>query len=153
MMKKYTLLFGLAMLSLLFISCGTVSKVGEKSAYTITNNFSDAVMKIESDLVGDKLTVEFSYSGEYEMLIGQQYEIEIQQDNEWYTLEYDEKDISDIGAAQSVKNEVPLNIIYNLARYGKLSAGHYRIIVPVFEKTSSSLAAEEYILAAEFDIK
>lgn len=153
-MKKNLLLFVSFLIATNLISCGTSISIGEKTPYTIVNDFPGATMKvIEVNTDEEFITVEFSYSGENELSYGTsayEHEIEIYQDNEWHTLDY--KKYDSIGLGYSVKDGETHTEDYKYTRYGKLPAGHYRIVKEVMNFIETGNYTEHY-LAAEFDIE
>lgn len=151
MFKKKILLFISVMTSLLLISCSSSTGLGTPSTYTVVNDFPNATIKImDVSTTENTLTVEFSYSGENGLTYGEHFEIEILQDNTWYTLSYDDKFMQpDIG--YSVESGTPRTETYSLTRYNSLASGQYRIIIPVSEERL--VGSTQYILATEFEIQ
>lgn len=153
-MKKNLLFFVLILITTNLISCGPSISIGEETPYTTVNDFPGATMEvIEVNTDDEFITVEFSYSGENELSYGtspDQYDIEIFQDNEWHVLDY--KRYDNMGLGYSVKDGETHTEDYRYTRYGKLPAGHYRIVKRVLDFIEAGNFTEHY-LVAEFDVE
>ena len=153
-MKKNIIFLVLILIATNLIACGSSVSIGDKTPYTEVNDFPGATMEvIEVNTDEEFITVEFSYSGPNELSYGtssDEYEIEFFQNNEWYTLDYKKYDA--MGLGHSVKDGETHTEDYRYTRYGKLPAGHYRIVKRVLDFIEAGNFTEHY-LAAEFDIE
>ena len=150
-MKKFFILLCVVMICSGLVACSSKIILGATTPYDIVNDFEYASMKIVDVSQEDQtITVEFSYSGENELLYGQYYEIEMLQDGKWYRLAQD-SNIYFTSEAYVVETGQTRQKTYGGA-YDTLPAGHYRIIVEVDDFVETGVYTE-YPLAAEFDVE
>lgn len=151
-MKKVLILCVIALILVGGVVCLSSPGIGDKTPYNTVNDFPGASLKvIEVFPEEQKVTVEYSYSGENELIYGSFHKFEVLQDGEWYTLELrQELTYPDIGYV--VENGQTKQETYGWAGCGRLSAGRYRIVVETNDFVESGVYTE-HVLAAEFDIE
>lgn len=164
-MKKSFYILLTLVLALLFVGCDS-DKISEtettptteisytietESPYIVINDLPTATLSVTEISSDNKtITVVFSYSGENKLCYGEQYKIEVQKDNKWYSLKESETFISDVGYI--VESGQTCTASYHLSRFGTLTSGHYRIVVMVTDQIEDGNNTH-HNLSVEFDIE
>ncbi|WP_313180711.1 immunoglobulin-like domain-containing protein [Lacrimispora sp.] len=114
----------------------------------VLNDFSGVTMTVES-VVDTKITVLINCSADDPVLFGANYILEVKDGQKWFSLPVND-DIMFTSIAYELEkgSSFPWSTDFEIL-YGKLPAGHYRIIKG-FNIKSQRDAHEEYFVSAEF---
>lgn len=114
----------------------------------VLNDFSGVTMTVES-VVDTKITVLINYSADDAVLFGANYILEVKDGQKWFSLPVND-DIMFTSIAYELEkgSSFPWSTDFEIL-YGKLPAGHYRIIKG-FNIKSQLDTHEEYFVSAEF---
>jgi len=121
---------------------------------TSYNEITDSIkLTIKNDEIIDySMTVVFTNESDIEYEYGLTYELEIQDENNWYVVK-PKKDIYTTLMAYTIKPGESKEVAINLdGKYGKISKGHYRVI-KLFSYKIDENNYKELPAAVEFDIK
>lgn len=158
MLRKSILILLTTIISLNFISCnsnGTDAPTEnqlEESKY-IVNDFENVSVSISKDSISSNaISLEFTYYGENQLLLGKWFVLEVYEDGKWYTLPY-EIEITWDAIAYDVDPNQSRTMIYNWENiYPPLSRGKYRIVTQISDYKESGNSTQHY-LATEFNIE
>ncbi len=136
---KTLLAFLLLASQILLLGCS--KKPSELSLYDETKACKDIIAKIPEDTISNiGVDVSFSYSGDMRCLIEDSYYVEIYDNSNWYNIDEGNYVFKSIGYI--LESNVPFTMKYDWKnRYGVLSRGTYRIIIPVSLNGTSSFIA------------
>lgn len=162
-MKKTILLaMALIILSMSFSGCDVVNRlitknsgatVGEKTE-TEKNSYENAKMEYLSN-TSDSLTVRIKNDTASTWQSGnmRDYSLEIEKDGEWYTV----KQIGEMANTMELMIFAPgdeMTHTFKFAqRYGKLSAGKYRVVKSYWANATETTEAGEFHLVCEFNVE
>jgi len=122
----------------------------EESTYTVNNFEYASITNISTN--GDVITLEFTYTGENELDLGEWFVLETYENGTWYTLPYDIENCWQLLAYPVAPNQSK-SLDYNLKYvYEPLSTGKYRIVTSVLDFIETGNYTK-YYLAAEFEIE
>ncbi len=114
----------------------------------VLNDFSGVTMTVES-VVDTKITVLINYSADDPVLFGANYILEVKDGQKWFSLPVnDDIMFTSIAYVLEKGSSFPWSTDFEIL-YGKLPAGHYRIIKG-FNIKSQLDTHEEYFVSAEF---
>ncbi len=148
-MKKLRIVLGLTMLTLLS-ACGIkgidVSKL-LKSEYNAADQSKEIVMALNDTTIAadtETLKVHFTSSSAREYTFGMEPRLEVESEGTWYIVTVKEDAVwieiaVVLPAGETADIEFPLQTFY-----GKLSAGHYRIVKPLYSEGGSTFAIAEF---------
>lgn len=124
-----------------------------ESRFKDVNSYDGAAMSV-SAITDGGVSVEIAYSGDNTGTYGEEYYIEMEKDEVWYSLPYIiEDNIAFPGIGYDLKpGEIAECSIDYEPYYGKLPAGHYRVIKSIldFRKPGDF---DTHCLSAEFIIE
>lgn len=121
-----------------------------ESTYTV-NDFENASIS-DISISENTASLEFTYSGENILHLGDWFVLEIYKDGKWYTLPY-EIEVTWELLAYPVEPNQSKSMDYNWEDiYSPLSAGKYRIVTKVIDFKNSD-TSKDYYLAKEFTIE
>lgn len=157
MSKKLLLIISFICLTLM--SCS--SEQQKNSAQTKLNQSTYAVNIFENAVISDisiqenTATLEFTYTGNKQLLLEKWFILEIYENGIWYTIPYDIT-VTWEAIAYPIDPNHSINLAYNWNEvYTSLSAGKYRIVTKISEYVDSDISndtSSEYYLAKEFTI-
>ncbi|HCD44687.1 MAG TPA: hypothetical protein DEQ64_13310 [Lachnoclostridium sp.] len=150
-MKKHRLTFAFVVLFFIIfyvIIYNNKAATERSESSLVLEDFGGITMAVQS-VEGTKITVHINYSADDPAIFGADYILEIKKGQRWYSLPV--KDgimFTSIGYQLKKGDSLPWSTDFEIL-YGKLSAGHYRIIKS-FRIEPQQETSKEYFISAEF---